>query len=1149
MTNEPAKRRSLFSRMLAGLLRPKFSLRTILVVMFVAAVASAWWSQRARVQQEVCRELTKRGISWELAQETAWYGRWLPQRVLKLGDGHWFRHLASVSYAPNGPNQQDDDLVLIARLPQVDELYLSWHGDKGGVEKVRALLSPLSQARGIDGISLNPFSMAMSEPSPSLSNPLFNALPPMPHLERLNLCLATLSIEELHSLERFPNLVELDLSQTSFDSDGVSHIARLAQLENLDLSHECVGDAQLHHLRSLRRIKQLRLDGNAITDQGLSDLASLGTLTELGLGDNPISGIAPLHRLRRLKRLDLSDTAITDAGLAGIEDFSQLEQLDLARSAVTSKTASHLLKAKNLQRLDLEECEIDDAAVTSLVRVLKLETLNIKKTQVSPAILAEINRCRTLKQVEITNLIFALPDILRSDPKVKFQGVADGFRLGLGHFDPAFPGSLDASLRLYGIQQVVGNLEPLRGNTTLTSVSFVETDITDEDLKVVGTLTQLTDLDLRSSKITDAGLAHLAGLVNLTRLDLSGSQVTRDGLQHLAAMQKLSHLRLTNLDLATGEANRWPALPGVTQLEISRTKLSANKPLPLSAFPNLTFLECRDTPIPAAALSELSQLPNLDYLLLGTVTDADLLVKSLAGKWRLTKLYFATDELSPDSFSVLRNLSALDTLSLSLKSLSVEQLSPLAGHPSLRIFWCDPAPWNPAFLPIAASLPKLAVFRSEGVILPDHSLSLLRGDPIIAGHTIEWRSEFGPFPTGSFPLPRGSNRIQSLTLQGIKIDESVLESISLLPGLKSVNLNRCELPENAGQYLAAMQDLVELQLRETRITPQLLADLEPLAFLTTLDLSGTEMTPEIVSRLVERVTLEELNLANTNISDTDAARLFTLPHLKELNLQGTAVTDAALANAVQARSLWRLDISKTRVSDGVMSLLKHHPSLQRLKTEDWWIGTKECDYYLRDQPRPDLTRLHLTRAELVLEPDGGLAKYKFLRELSTRNTGKVGELLELAAKHCPKLHSLQFVDEDISAGVLKGLPPSIQYVYFSNCRFSADAFDKLPAVHVRHFRFIDCPPSDVDLTGLSWLPSLRLVMFEGTSAASDKQVLQLSNCRQLRDVRMGMSLVGEEALLRLAALPTLRSLTVRSECLSPEACERIKQFKPWMELQ
>ena len=87
-------------------------------------------------------------------------------------------------------------------------------------------------------------------------------------------------------------------------------------------------------------------------------------------------------------------------------------------------------------------------------------------------------------------------------------------------------------------------ISPLDSGNRVTKIDLNSTKTTDDDLKLLGSLTALEALDLGKTKITDAGLVHLKGLKNLRSLNLAFDEVTDEGLPHLKGLTKLTSLYL-----------------------------------------------------------------------------------------------------------------------------------------------------------------------------------------------------------------------------------------------------------------------------------------------------------------------------------------------------------------------------------------------------------------------------------------------------------------------------------------------------------------------------------------------------------------------------------------------------------------------------
>jgi Leucine-rich repeat (LRR) protein len=73
----------------------------------------------------------------------------------------------------------------------------------------------------------------------------------------------------------------------------------------------------------------------------------------------------------------------------------------------------------------------------------------------------------------------------------------------------------------------------LRG---LKSLHLRGTNITDEDLRLIGTMTHLKSLSIQYQNISDEALRHLEGMKNLTTLNLAYCRFIRD--EGIARLQK-----------------------------------------------------------------------------------------------------------------------------------------------------------------------------------------------------------------------------------------------------------------------------------------------------------------------------------------------------------------------------------------------------------------------------------------------------------------------------------------------------------------------------------------------------------------------------------------------------------------------------------
>jgi hypothetical protein len=90
-------------------------------------------------------------------------------------------------------------------------------------------------------------------------------------------------------------------------------------------------------------------------------------------------------------------------------------------------------------------------------------------------------------------------------------------------------------------------LAAVESMTHLTQLDLSNTSVTDGGLRHVAEATQLKSLILNDLPITDRGLERLRSLENLEELELCFTRISDDGIHHLKHLQSLRRLRLTQI--------------------------------------------------------------------------------------------------------------------------------------------------------------------------------------------------------------------------------------------------------------------------------------------------------------------------------------------------------------------------------------------------------------------------------------------------------------------------------------------------------------------------------------------------------------------------------------------------------------------------
>ena len=123
-------------------------------------------------------------------------------------------------------------------------------------------------------------------------------------------------------LAGLPKLEVLLLGGTRVGDAGMAHLEGARSLKSLYLTNTRMGDAGLAHLSKLPNLESLYLSGTLITDSGLANLSGMKGLKELEIKDTNVSDVGLIHlqALVSLSKLDLKDTKVTDQGVASLKN-------------------------------------------------------------------------------------------------------------------------------------------------------------------------------------------------------------------------------------------------------------------------------------------------------------------------------------------------------------------------------------------------------------------------------------------------------------------------------------------------------------------------------------------------------------------------------------------------------------------------------------------------------------------------------------------------------------------------------------------------------------------------------------------------------------------------------------------------------------
>lgn len=192
---------------------------------------------------------------------------------------------------------------------------------------------------------------------------------------------------------------------------------------------------------------------------------------------------------------------------------------------------------------------------------------------------------------------------------------------------------------------VKGQIENISAMSKLSTLRIVDTDLTQDDLKIIAALPQLKTLTLKNTDLS--GIAPLGEATRLETLDISGNTI-----RALDTVKSMTQLKVF---LASGNAiNDIAPLAGCTAL--TQLDISSNQVTSLAPIAGLTAITKLNASV--NQLTDLGDIGKLTALTeLNLAKNALTGLSSLSGCTALTRL-----DLSSNSLTELSALSGIDSL-------------------------------------------------------------------------------------------------------------------------------------------------------------------------------------------------------------------------------------------------------------------------------------------------------------------------------------------------------------------------------------------------------------------------------------------------------------------------------------------------------
>ncbi|MHC4526296.1 MAG: HEAT repeat domain-containing protein [Planctomycetota bacterium] len=466
-------------------------------------------------------------------------------------------------------------------------------------------------------------------------------------LRLLRLDGASIHGDGLRHLTKLKRLESLGLGYTEISDEALKYVSQIGSLVYLSLATTPVTDKGLAHLGKLSALQTITLEHTSITGTGFSYLAGLDWLTRLCLQGSGVTneGLREIAKLKSLETLNLYGTKVTDRGIRCLEDLTRLRELDLTGTDdISDVSLEHIGKITSLEKLELPE-GLTDAGLQNLTSLTKLKRLNISRMLYLGGGLEPLKNFKKLESLllpqELTDedlafvgTLTSLQELPINNSPITNEGLAHlaGLKslkklwLHNGHISinmnvtvsglDALKGVPLTYLHLWNIGLDDSRLESLGSFPELEELKLHQMPICDEDLAVVGKLSQLTRLTFTTDTVSDGGLEYLTGLTRLEdfqpitpltdkglyhigKMKMKGRLVvkghfTDEGLRHLEGLSSLRTLKVTTSGEISTEAKERlrKKLPNLSYCSIGRSREARQPPKvgqPAPAFALRTF--------------------------------------------------------------------------------------------------------------------------------------------------------------------------------------------------------------------------------------------------------------------------------------------------------------------------------------------------------------------------------------------------------------------------------------------------------------------------------------------------------------------------------------------------------------------------------
>ena len=398
-------------------------------------------------------------------------------------------------------------------------------------------------------------------------------------------------------LIHLPNLTSLILHGSNTRNEIIYKLFSFTKLEHLTiLNEEYLRIDFFRKLRELPNLRSIALIGcDCITDEVVECLSTFPSLTSVRLEGNFNSNMTDdallsLSSRKQLLSLHIVSADISDDGVKHLRCLDQLRELTLVNTNITRYSLFIISQLKALEKLTIcpDDDVITDVALKAVSKLTRLKELCLSPcmyvtqkgfdylSSLSQLTKLEINKDVAYDVSEDRYFVPVHLKALESMPLLEYVKIKrgrffqDGWLSSLSHLTCLK--HLDLS-SFYSLHKA--------GTEYLSSLSHLETldlswsNIEDQDLKFLPSLSQLRILKICSYKGSGEGFRYIGQLESLRELDLSYSRkLVDDTFKYLIPLKKLEVLDLSECESITDTSLKYIGeLENIKELDIPRKRL------------------------------------------------------------------------------------------------------------------------------------------------------------------------------------------------------------------------------------------------------------------------------------------------------------------------------------------------------------------------------------------------------------------------------------------------------------------------------------------------------------------------------------------------------------------------------------------------